>query len=98
MQISGVALVAQPQRDCRVDNAACGPRKKVMVVAIDQRNANHRSQNQEQKPQAYNRYENVFHSATSHTTCGYPNHAWQRFRPHRMLDSCACSKSLTLSL
>jgi hypothetical protein len=51
MDGSWITMTPDPQRDGLVDQTASDLRKEILTVAIDERNANHRSQNYEEKPQ-----------------------------------------------
>jgi hypothetical protein len=51
MQSSSVPVAVEPQCDRRIDCTTGELGEEVMVVAIHQRDSNHRSQNQEEKPQ-----------------------------------------------
>ena len=51
MQGSGVPVAAKPQSDRCVDRTASEFGKEVTIVTIHQCNSNHRSQDQEERPQ-----------------------------------------------
>src|SRR5580698_10133573 len=59
MQGSSVPVTTEPQSDRRVNCTPGELSKKVAIVTIHQCNSNHRSQNQEKKPQTYHRYTDV---------------------------------------